>query len=736
MPLGFFSFFQKKYQFKASDPNATVSEQPQEVETGSQPFHGAHDFAMNNPTFIDKYQIIESINDGNTVLERLAKEMIEGAEMDSSVRHPPPKCYPGTRTELTSNILTWVAGPDRNWNMLWIHGPAGVGKSAVAQTIAEHCEQNGRLGAAFFFSRLNRRDEPSRVFITIAFQIAVRNPAYKQIIAEQLAADPSILKKAIQIQFRKLIVEPFSILAAKDPAMFQHPLVIIIDGLDECNGEEAQCEIIDLINEAVRSSPLLPLLWVLCSRPECHLQAIFSRADFEIHCWREEMRIDSTDGRRDVARYIRDNLKDIRNKYQVEPAAKTIGRRWPSKRRTKSLIKAADGLFVIASIAIRFIGDSDYANPATRLDAFLKIIKTSQVVGMRNPMEYLDMLYGRILADVPKDVLPITMKLLGFGILFRTFFANVQALANLMELNQSSVYGALRKLHSVLKIPPPEHAGRAFLEFYHASFADYLQNPARSGKYCIDEREVACSVAKGCLRFVAKEIELRRTEYEYTEYHPDPWQVKQEKAFHLRFLGDNSHLTWKEDFPISSIQTSLWVPCQIHLLEACIRTGDLEDKNLFQKIRSFDFSGLAHTTIKRSFIEMRTFEVFIKWLHTSVRRKYFVNFVRTKGASSIDDKILQACSEKLENAAPYDLSPTFLDQLQPAPYPMKGHRDRSAKRFLLLGYGSKTALVILYSSFGKDRFLTLTPQEALTSEQIKGRLFPDSKQFIDASDPD
>ncbi len=94
--------------------------------------------------------------------------MTPGADVDSSARYPPPQCHPGTREWLTKKIEEWLFDEQRKWDLLWLYGPAGVGKSAVAQTIAEYSLENGRLGAAFF-SRTNDRSDYARLWITIAY---------------------------------------------------------------------------------------------------------------------------------------------------------------------------------------------------------------------------------------------------------------------------------------------------------------------------------------------------------------------------------------------------------------------------------------------------------------------------------------------------------------------------------------------------------------------------------------
>ena len=59
-------------------------------------------------------------------------------------------CLIGTRKELIAKIERWI-DHDKDHPICWLNGPAGSGKLAVAQTIAEHCNDNRRLAASFFF---------------------------------------------------------------------------------------------------------------------------------------------------------------------------------------------------------------------------------------------------------------------------------------------------------------------------------------------------------------------------------------------------------------------------------------------------------------------------------------------------------------------------------------------------------------------------------------------------------
>ena len=46
--------------------------------------------------------------------------------------------------------MRWVQAIEESEDVLWLYGPAGAGKSAIAQMIAEMCAKLGLLVASFF----------------------------------------------------------------------------------------------------------------------------------------------------------------------------------------------------------------------------------------------------------------------------------------------------------------------------------------------------------------------------------------------------------------------------------------------------------------------------------------------------------------------------------------------------------------------------------------------------------
>lgn len=447
------------------------------------------------------------------MLHILNQRKVLGAEADSSARNPPPRCHPETRKDLRERIENWVTSPRRYWNMLWLMGSAGVGKSAVAQTISEYCQQIGRLGASFFFSRLQNRDKYEGVIPTIVYQLAVRHAGYKNLITQIIAEDPSILDKTLSIQFNKLIVEPIVPLICQDPLLVAYPLVIVLDGLDECEDEDAQCEIIELISEHIRRTRSSPFLWMVCSRPEWHLKQIFLRADFSVDCQHEELTCDAAVDAEDVYRVLKDGFQNIRKKYSWDIGGPEAEVPWPAEAQLQRLAYAVGGLFILASTILKFVGDDEFADPDTHLYICLSFLGNTRAPNARNPLHGLDLLYRQILSTVPLPILETAKRIIALSILYplkqSSNAPNLFALdiANFLCLDQAAFYRTLRKLHSVMEVPSPKGAHNRPVKAFHASFIDFLRDPKRSGLFALDIDQIRYEFAVLSIRWYNRWIQ-------------------------------------------------------------------------------------------------------------------------------------------------------------------------------------------------------------------------------------
>ncbi|EKM77979.1 hypothetical protein AGABI1DRAFT_60911, partial [Agaricus bisporus var. burnettii JB137-S8] len=276
-------------------------------------------------------------------MDKLLQHTIIGAEFDSSDRHPPPKCHPGTRLAIIERCKNLIVQCDGKEKMRWVVGGAGVGKSAIMQIVAEEIPAD----ASVFFS-VNGRNDGTKFFLTIAYQLAVKYEPYRQFIRNAINRDPSLLRKSLPAQFRKFIVDPFIDQHLFNPSQ---RFVIIIDGLDECDNPKTQREILGLISDFCIKYSASPVVWFVASRPEPHITSFFDNARVKPVYTKEEVEIDSDEACAEVQTYLRDELNEIKLAY---PTLRSK-REWPTGLEFTKIATAAGGLFAYASTVVRFI---------------------------------------------------------------------------------------------------------------------------------------------------------------------------------------------------------------------------------------------------------------------------------------------------------------------------------------------------------------------------------------------
>ena len=137
----------------------------------------------------------------------------------------------------------WVKAGAEGSQVLWLHGPAGAGKSAIAQTVAETCAGHNQLAASFFFAQTAaNRNAVKYLFPTIAVQIALSAPQKHHRLDEILSRDPYLAERAFgSIDLVASLLEDHP---APVPPAQSSPFLIILDGLDECQRNDDQCWIL------------------------------------------------------------------------------------------------------------------------------------------------------------------------------------------------------------------------------------------------------------------------------------------------------------------------------------------------------------------------------------------------------------------------------------------------------------------------------------------------------------
>ncbi|KAF7328290.1 NACHT domain-containing protein [Mycena sanguinolenta] len=196
---------------------------------------------------------------------------------DSTDSFMEPKCHPETRTKLLKDLRDWAVETRPKTTILWLYGPAGAGKSAIMQTLATQLDEDGRLGVGFFFKYGHAtRGNARTLFTTIAYQLALNVQWLRAPISQVVEQNPSLVARSIAVQRQELIYKPCRTHDHHDP------IVILIDGLDECDRHSVQVEILRTIRSTSLNHPLLPR-FIVASRAEAHIREMFDSPIYDGH---------------------------------------------------------------------------------------------------------------------------------------------------------------------------------------------------------------------------------------------------------------------------------------------------------------------------------------------------------------------------------------------------------------------------------------------------------------------
>jgi Cdc6-like AAA superfamily ATPase len=349
-----------------------------------------------------------------------------------------------------------------------------VGKTTFIQAIFDACHERDWVKAAVFLSHVNRLDDNSRIIATISYQIALKSPPFMDAIGKVLENDPKLFERNLSSQFNKLITEPSKVLRPRISLKKNKPLVIIIDGLDQCMDAESQLELLQLIDDSIRRPEnRCPFKWIISGRPVAHWFEVLSRPDNQ-HL---EMSMDDPEAIEDVKKHIieagfRDILRQNPHLFGEDGAS---SEEWPTMAQAMKLANTASGSFMVASCMLQFIADPARADPKGQLQRCLEFIDDPRRPRENNPLSPLYLVYQHILSNIKSGNFTATsvLQILAVEAGDRVFEAQDVAIS--LNLDLSALYRALDGLQSVLKISPIASQGRT-IEFYHPSFVNFLQH--------------------------------------------------------------------------------------------------------------------------------------------------------------------------------------------------------------------------------------------------------------------
>ncbi|PHH77436.1 hypothetical protein CDD80_605 [Ophiocordyceps camponoti-rufipedis] len=467
---------------------------------------------------VDKIQAVttdvrDDVQGVRTVLldieQKATLRRLEPQVVDFQAEDKGPLCLAGTRVELLHEISTWAADAEAE-SIFWLMGTDGTGKSTIARTVARSWETS--LGASFFFKRGDsNRGNLSKFFSTMAAELTKREPAMASYIhkaASEKSLDPpraaaanttSIRQSFFRERFNKLVLKPLQMVA---PALrTDKPVVLVVDGLDECEPEGDARILVELLLRTVASRGLR-LKVLLTSRPKLRARlGMLNNEALNQELVLHRMPTEETD----LSLVVTHELARIRDEFNASGTDRArLAEDWPGDASIEALVKMAAPVFVSAVTMCRFIADGRMGTPDEQLRKILTSQRTGEQASSQLGAAYMPVLYSLIEDGHQEAQLDRYHNVIGPLVILTTPLSSL-SLAHLLDLDQNDVNNFLNTLHPVLHIPP---SATEPISLRHRSFADFILNRTQCPEpaFQIDGSKAHGTVATNCLRVMTQTL--------------------------------------------------------------------------------------------------------------------------------------------------------------------------------------------------------------------------------------
>ncbi|PPQ74279.1 hypothetical protein CVT24_001195 [Panaeolus cyanescens] len=460
---------------------------------------GNNKVLVNNPVF--NFQAITTPGQNlSPAFEKLCNHICTSA-FHNSDEFDETKCHPGTRVSILSLLEQWALTKTLNSDdgitpIIWLHGVAGVGKTAIAKSFAERLQGLGMLAASFFFWRPDPgRSDDRNLVPTLAYQLARSIPPLRSFIEDAIADDPAIFSCASKVQVDTLILKPLRRLMDNSPNLDIYPLpkVLIIDGLDECGGlnrnrVKFQRRAFEIIHSLASHQSLFPFRILVLSRINHHIRILFetpAMRDMSRSILLEKGLAPISD----IELYMDAQFKVIKASH---PDKDSLSNVWPEKGITKRIAKCARHQFIIAATIMKFIADPD-RQPKEQLTMVLEAIHSDLSGKTSSVFAPLYALYRQVIDSVIEESRNAAFEVLSYFFAHNTSSARhigirVPDVEVLLGLPPGGLLHCLRGFEAILNLEAPAEGidGVYFLQFKHSTFVDFMFDRDHAGDCYID----------------------------------------------------------------------------------------------------------------------------------------------------------------------------------------------------------------------------------------------------------
>ena len=418
------------------------------------------------------------------------------------------KCLDGTRTEILKEVVDWINNTDATTpRILWLHGQAGKGKSAIAHMIALQAENLGLLGSCFCFTRVRQHEGlHMKLFPTVARDLADRDLRLRPLLAEVITNRHSLRDmEDIGEQWQKFIFEP---LFQLERSLTTGNAVVVIDALDESGTKRTRSTILKVLAGHDAKLPV-NLRILLTSRPLADIREVLEVTQHVRVRSLDDIDTELTIG--DIRLYVSERLKKLGDTF--------------SRENLQQLAVKSGGVFEWARLACDFISHQFRTIARKRLTLIL-----SHAPGDGRTL--LDEMYTTFLKELTKgqsDVLDMFRSVMR-QILWLKEPLSICALDFIRDRfpHKDDHYPVGDVLNSMASLLSGTSNVFTPVRPLHASFYDFLLDERRSREFFIQESNVHHDLTMALLSIMEAGLKFNICRLE-TSYLPNSKVVDLEK---------------------------------------------------------------------------------------------------------------------------------------------------------------------------------------------------------------
>ncbi|KAJ7121403.1 WD40-repeat-containing domain protein [Mycena epipterygia] len=414
---------------------------------------------------------------------------------------PVPSCLPGTRRDVFGKIQTWLENADTK-NVLWLQAFPGAGKSCVASSLIREPPPSTSIIASHFFQRHHTNFHgPASMCLKIAAALSNLDVQLGKKVAESLERKrvDFATERADEL-FKRLISTP---IAESNNPLFNYPILVVVDGLDECGNREMIDQVLSCIIEWSRLPTTMKLF--VTSRNEPAIEAALTPLASRL-----ELSLGSDEAHSDIHLFLQAQCAKI-----AAGLPRSLAPTWPGERNILQLGTRAAGLFIYATTLINFI----QVDPQKQLERILRAD-----LGNRGDIQTL---YGLILElsfseNLDPDFFRDFRTIVGVIVLLKNSNDSEAIITNVLGVEPTRLESVSRGLWSVM-----DHTDSGSLHldlvFRHQSFTDYLISGGCPEKFRVDLRIQMKNLTIGYLQVLDRGLQFNIGELDdsYVESDPD-----------------------------------------------------------------------------------------------------------------------------------------------------------------------------------------------------------------------